>query len=412
MIHRFSLPAFFSICLLPAANPPAVYAAESAAITAVQAWTKQPRDKRQPIAPETAKAALTKAEAEAITKLLRDDYAAGVKESRAEEVKAKVLTHEGKKMKYQMLKFGSAKEGLPLFISMHGGGGAPPQVNESQWENQIKLGQAYKPASGIYVAPRAPTDTWNLWHEGHIDPLFQRLIQNMVVFENVDPNKVYFMGYSAGGDGVYQLAPRMADRLAAAAMMAGHPNETSPLGLRNIGFTIHMGAQDSGFNRNKVAGEWAKKLEELHKADPAGYVHEVKIHEGRGHWMNLEDRAAIPWMEKFTRKPLPEKIVWRQDDVTHPRFYWLAVPAAEAKAGQDLTAERKGQNIQVTASANPHVTVLLNDAMLDLDQPVSVSFNGKPSAEKKAVRSIAVIQRTLEERGDPGLIFSAEISLP
>ena len=53
----------------------------------------------------------------------------------------------------------------------------------------------------------------------------------MIMLYEVDPNKVYLMGYSAGGDGVYQLAPRMADRFAAAAMMAGHPNETSPLGL-------------------------------------------------------------------------------------------------------------------------------------------------------------------------------------
>ena len=45
-----------------------------------------------------------------------------------------------------------------------------------------------------------------------------------------------------------------------------------------------------------------------------GYAHFVHVHKGRPHWMNLEDREAIPWMEKFTRNPLPEKIVWRQDD--------------------------------------------------------------------------------------------------
>jgi dienelactone hydrolase len=28
---------------------------------------------------------------------------------------------------------------------------------------------------------------------------------------DVNPNKVYVMGYSAGGDGVWRLAPRMAD---------------------------------------------------------------------------------------------------------------------------------------------------------------------------------------------------------
>ena len=28
---------------------------------------------------------------------------------------------------------------------------------------------AYRLQEGIYVAPRAPTDNWNLWHEAHID---------------------------------------------------------------------------------------------------------------------------------------------------------------------------------------------------------------------------------------------------
>jgi poly(3-hydroxybutyrate) depolymerase len=49
----------------------------------------------------------------------------------------------------------------------------------------------------------------------------------MSLFRGVNPDKVYLLGYPAGGDGVWQLAPRMADRFAAAAMMAGHPNGAS-----------------------------------------------------------------------------------------------------------------------------------------------------------------------------------------
>ena len=78
----------------------------------------------------------------------------------------------------------------------------------------------------------------------------------MIAKYNVNPNKIFLLGYSAGGDGVYQLAPRMADRFAAASMSAGHPNDASPLGLRNIGFSIHMGNNDSAYNRNLVAEEW------------------------------------------------------------------------------------------------------------------------------------------------------------
>ena len=87
------------------------------------------------------------------------------------------------------------KEGRSLFLSMHGGGGAPARVNDQQYENQKGL---YKPEEGVYLAPRAPSNTWDLWHQSHIDAFFERLIEDMVVFEDVNRDRVYLMGYSAG----------------------------------------------------------------------------------------------------------------------------------------------------------------------------------------------------------------------
>ena len=227
-----------------------------------------------------------------------------------------VNTWEGKTLRWLERVFGEAPAGgHSLWISMHGGGGAPANVNDQQWRNQIKL---YEPAEGIYVAPRGPSDNWNLWHEAHIDPLFQRLIEDYVVLRGVNPDRVYLMGYSAGGDGVWQLAPRMADRFAAACMMAGHPNEASLLGLRNLPFGIFMGAQDGAYNRNKIAAERAAELARLAQEDTeGGYVHLARLYEGLGHWMERKDAEGVPWMAKFSRQPWPRKVVWQQDDVVH-----------------------------------------------------------------------------------------------
>lgn len=401
-----------AIALLLTALPLAAQdtAASAKAAADIAAWTKLPRDGR-PAMP-AAEVALTKEDAVTVMRALWADHAAAVKAERAAEMKAKVIKLDGMEMKFEMLKFGDLKSGQPLFISMHGGGNAPAELNDSQWQNQIKLGMAYKPAAGIYLAPRAPTNTWNLWHEPHIDQFFDRLIQNLIVMADVDPDKVYFMGYSAGGDGTFQLAPRMADRLAAAAMMAGHPGDAAAVSLRNIGFTIHVGGEDGAYNRNGLAGEWAKKLDDLQKGDPKGYQHWVHVHEGRPHWMNLEDKEAIPWMEKFTRNPLPEKIVWQQDDVIHDRFYWISIPKGGTKAGQVITAERAGQKLTLTAKDTDRVTVLLNDHLLNMDEPVSITINGSALEPKRAQRTAAVIQRTMEERGDPRLVFSGEITVP
>jgi hypothetical protein len=218
------------------------------------------------------------------------------------------------------------------------------------------------------------------------------------------------MGYSAGGDGVYQLAPRMADRWAAASMMAGHPNDASPLGLRNLPFAIHVGALDNGYNRNKVALDWKKLLDDLHAGDPQGYTHVVQLHEGRGHWMNREDAVAVEWMAGFTRDPIPAKVVWKQSSTTHDRFYWLAVPEKSAKAGTLLVVSRDKQNFDVEkAEGVERFTIMLNGAMVDLDQPVTVHMNGKELFKGIVPRTIETVGKTVAVRGDRSLTFDAEI---
>lgn len=359
-----------------------------------QPWATQPLDR---------------ATADQAQSLLWDDYAKRIRAAEKEAWEARVLEWNDLKMPFAYKQFGTKPEsGHSLYISMHGGGNAPARVNDRQWENQKGL---YEPEEGIYLAPRAPTNTWNLWHEAHIDHLFDRLITAAILFEDVDPNRVYLMGYSAGGDGVYQLAPRFADRLAAAAMMAGHPNEAQPLGLRNLPFTLHMGGDDAAYRRNEVAREWGDKLASLQAEDPQGYEHWVKIHEGKGHWMQREDAAAVPWMAKYSRNPLPEKIVWWQDDVTHPRFYWLAVPADAISAGTLVKAQRDGQSIQLQSDNVRQLIVRLNDEMIDLDAPIRIEWNGQPVEMPKVARTIEVIAKTIAERGDPAAIFSAEVEL-
>jgi len=386
-------------------------AEQEGALDSLGKWLALDRDKRPPLADQDFSAApLSGEQAEQAEVMLVKDHDAMVRATRAKEMKEKAITIGKQTMRFHFITFGEKpKGGRSLYISMHGGGGAPARVNDQQWRNQLRL---YKPAEGIYLAPRAPTDTWNLWHQGHIDPLFDRLITNLVVFEDVNPERVYLMGYSAGGDGVYQLAPRMSDRFAAAAMMAGHPNETSPVGLRNIPFALQVGGRDGAYKRNAVAVGWQKKLAELRKGDSGGYEHFVKIYEGKGHWMDLEDKVAVPWMAKYERRRFPEKIVWKQDNVTHERSYWLALLAGHGRGGQMIVASRKGQKFIVEDSGELMcLTILLNDSMADLDQPIEVISGGKTVFKGKVERSIGVISRTLAQRGDPGLVFSAAITV-
>jgi hypothetical protein len=129
--------------------------------------------------------------------------------------------------------------------------------------------------------------------------------------------------------------------------------------------------------------------------------------------MDLEDRESVKWIGKFTRDPLPKKVVWFQDDVLHHRFYWLALPENSARAGQHIVALRDGQTVKIEkAEGAARLCVRWNDEMADLDKPVTVvGPDGRTLFEGMATRQVATIQRTLSERGDPASVFSAEVAV-
>jgi len=217
------------------------------------------------------------------------------------------------------------------------------------------------------------------------------------------------MGRSAGGDGVYQLAPRMADRFAAAAMSAGHPNEASPLGLRNLPFTIHMGELDHRYNRNKVAVDWGNQLKALQKNDPGGYEYFVKIYKGKPHWMDNLEASALIWMSDFIRNPYPEKIIWRQDDVLHERFYWLK--NINPSVGDLIEAEIDGQIININSSTVSDIIIQLNDNFIDMDKKVVVNYRGKNLYNGYVSRNENIIKDSIVEYGDPQSVYYGQISL-
>jgi hypothetical protein len=375
----------------------------------VKAWLSQDAASRSAFQNLSLNEPLKKTEAKEITELLIAKENTILRDDLEGQWKNKAIIHDGDTLKFAYKLFGEKPvDGRSFYISMHGGGNAPANVNDQQWKNQIRL---YSPAEGIYLAPRAPTNTWNLWHESHIDTLFDLLIHAAVLFENVNRNKVYLMGYSAGGDGVYQLAPRMADYFAAASMMAGHPNETSPLGLRNIGFAIHVGALDSDYNRNEVARNWAVLLDSLQQHDPGGYKHVDQLHAGRAHWMNKEDTAALPWLASFRRNPIPDKIVWKQDDVHHSNFYWIAVPKGTEQTGGEIIISYAANKVTVEKNYSDTLYIHLNDAMMNLDKRIELVYEKSRIFKGNVKRNADIIYKTVNERKDAGLVFPIELMI-
>jgi hypothetical protein len=195
-------------------------------------------------------------------------------------------------------------------------------------------------------------------------------------------------------------------------MSAGHPNDASPLNLRNTAFAIHVGGDDTAYDRNLKAAEWGMKLDAMAAADAGGYLHQWQVHAGKPHWMDMEDAVSIPFMQAYARDPIPKKVVWRQSGTLRARSYWLAVVPADVVANAEITASYAGQDIELSAITKvKRVTLRVSDAMLDQDRAVSVKRAGAELFSGTIPRTIAVLYSTLADRGDPNLMFSGEVSV-
>ena len=384
------------------------------------------------------------------------------------EYKNRALKYGDKTMRFSLDKIGDAPaEGYPMYIALHGGGSGPSSMNDSQWYAM----QSYYRSSvknGVYVAPRGITDTWKLHSEDESYPLYDKLIEAAVLFDNVDPNRVYFLGFSAGGDGVYQVVPRMPSRFAAANMSAGHHNWIKFDNLYNTPMLLQVGENDGAYERNKVSVKNYIILNELHAAYGAGFIHDLYMHYNGSHnswqdndparrdhtiiaypiaWLNNGNRAtktvnsnAIDWMSQYKRQAVPTKLVWDLSVAATSRgyqsgadllahdgdtttklahasslFYWLDVSIAShyPENGKLVVEADKATNmINVIEATNVDAfKILLNPMLVDLDVPVKIAVQGKQIGTVSVTQDLSVMVRTLLERSDINEIYDAEVTL-
>lgn len=361
-------------------------------------------------------------------------------ETRLAEIKNRAMDYGDVTMKYGIQIIGEPDEnGYPLYIALHGGGqGDTPDVNNQQW---YAMATYYKSSvkNGIYVNPRGVRDTWDTHANPESYPLYDELIENMILFYNVDPERVYILGYSAGGDGVYMIAPRMADRFAAANMSAGHPNGTSVVNLYNTPIQLQVGLKDTSYNRYLVTAEYDGVLSALNIQYGGGYIHNTFIHAKYAHnfydnttgdqeviadataWFKNQDTTtvmadtnAIRFLNQYTRDSLPETVVWdlgnRASERETESFYWLKA-SYDTNSGIVVASYSKTENkitIEST-TANGDFEILINNDMLDVFSPITIE-TPKGTFVIAVEPSLRMLRETTAERGDQNYQFLASVS--
>ncbi len=354
-------------------------------------------------------ASLTKEEAKRVTVDILASHRKIALQRYGNEWASRQLSYGGYTMPFSIQVFGKApSSGRSLYISLHGGGGTTAAENTQQWENQKRL---YSLKEGIYFVPRSPTDTWNMWHQAYMDGFIQKTIELATINEGVNPNKVYIMGYSAGGDGVYQLATRMPDLFAAAAMSAGHPGDAHIENLYNLPFGLYMGGKDSAYDRNTLAVQWKNKLTTLAKKTGA-YIHDVHIFPEFGHWMQKKDAMSIPWMSQYMRDPIPYEVLWIQDDVVRKHFYWLSAVSKNKYKDAVINVWYNDDESVFYIEDKTNVKsfiININDAMCNLDKKIKIYRKDTIIFDGIIPRYKENIKKDVTDGRDMYLIFPAKI---
>jgi predicted esterase len=301
--------------------------------------------------------------------------------------------------------------GWALFIAMHGGGGAPKQVNDSQWKVMQSYYRDHPEAGGyIYVALRAPNDTWNGFYDVYVYPLIANLIEQFTLFGDVDVNKAFIMGYSHGGYGAYAIGPKMPDRFAAihASAAAATDGESTAKTLRNTIFTVMVGEKDTMYGRYERNKKFAAEIETLRGNRNDIYPVHVEIKEGFGHG-GLPDRDKIKLMYPAVRNPVPRELTWLLTDKVITDFFWLHVPEPTKK--QEIWASCHDNRFVVTANSNvTAVTVFFDNRLVDFSKPVDIELNGSTTSRRVEPR-LRTLCETLLPRGDIELAFTGRLDI-
>lgn len=303
-------------------------------------------------------------------------------------------------------------EGWGLVIALHGGGGAPPEVNDSQWRHMQVYYRAQAEAPGyIYAALRAPNNEWNGFYDHAIVPLVERLIRQLIVCEGVDPDRVFVIGYSHGGYGAFVIGPKQPDRFAAVHASAAAPTdgETRGENLHSLSFSFMVGGRDTAYGRRERCERFAADLRALADAWPGAYPVTFSLLESSGH-SGLPDRDLLATLLPQRRPPMPARISWRMTDAVLRTQYWIHA-VAPARGGAVDAEILPGNRVRIQARGVPAIALRLDERLIDLAAPLRVSMNGREERTIPIRPSPAVLLRTIAERADPSLSAVVEVVL-
>lgn len=340
--------------------------------------------------------------------------------------------------------------GYPLILSLHGSG----EDTYTEWSYTVGWDQSYQDSPALYFVPRSPKGgTGCRWFQPSRQQAWMRLIRKACLAGDVDPDRIYFMGVSEGAYGSQRLGSFFADYLAGIGPIAGgEPLYNCPAeNTANLYFRQRTGQLDTMFGRYRITVKARETWDQLAKDHPGYYEHDIEIRPGEGHDCKYDGVTAD--LVKHVRNPWPKYFYWEnfgmgegtgEPNAWRTGFHNLRVVEG-IHIGQDewvrdayeMTIEGnnislKVMEVNVTPSdlvqesgwdvnigvaktvkdaSKGKVTIYLNDKLVDLDSPVTITVNGVKKFEGKVTLDERYMTESLAEWGDPQRVFPAAVTV-
>jgi predicted esterase len=239
----------------------------------------------------------------------------------------------------------------------------------------------------------------------------------------IDPDKVVLLGYSMGGFGTWNIGLRYPDRFAGIAPCAGGlsrremfvekdvvAREILP-NARYLNPWFTHGDADStvpvALDRRLHAALDSLEIPHTYE-EVKGGSHILPLATGGGNADNLARYIATRH-----RNPAPETLEYVSQGEWQDGAYWLRVGRRAKKDGTITLrgAVNKAQNavaIEVEGPAQA-VDVYLDERLLDLSKPVTLSVKGQSPRTITATPDLGAILDSWRSREDPKLVYQARV---
>ncbi len=273
----------------------------------------------------------------------------------------------------------------PLALSLHGAGGNGQQQFDWCWAKWTALWP------GLIACPSGQPAGGQWFPEQR--PFLLAVLDDLRRHFAIDDDHVSLDGFSNGGHGAWYYGSHYPSLWCAMLARSGAAyDEDLFANFLHVPCTVVHGTADTVIpiarDRMAVAKMKEAGCQVVFKEMPGG--HNPFLDELNG--------ELIPWLAKQKRDPFPLKFQMRSPVSEEHRAYWVEMVDRASVA--EVHAAVDGQTIALTTTGCVALHLWLDDALVDLERPVTVSWNGTTVHQGLVPRRGADLLTWLASTGD------------